>query len=127
MAEGWLRTHGREHIAAASAGTHPSTVHPLAIRVMAEAGVDISRHRSKSVAEFIGKPLDYVITVCDTARETCPVLPGKHMTMHLPFDDPAAFVGTDEQRLSEFRRVRDLIGNAMREFAKMIRSSSVRD
>ncbi|MFN0159501.1 MAG: arsenate reductase ArsC [Bacteroidota bacterium] len=125
MAEGWLRTHGKGIIEAFSAGTHPSIVHPLAIKVMGEAGVDISKQRSKSVEEFIGKTLDYVITVCDNARESCPVLPGRHMIMHLPFDDPAGFEGTEEQRLNEFRRVRNLIGNAMREF--VVRSNSVRD
>lgn len=120
MAEGWLRHHGKRTIAAYSAGTSPSIVNPFAIKVMKESGIDISHHRSKSVEEFVGSALEYVITVCDHARETCPVLPGKHTTLHMPFEDPVGFVGTEEERLKKFRDVRDLIDTAMRRFAERI-------
>ena len=117
MAEGWLRYFGDGKIEAMSAGTHPCFVHPLAIQVMKEAGVDISPHRSKSVNEFVGKELDYVITVCDNAREECPYLPGTHTTIHMPFEDPSFADGTPEERLNEFRRVRDIIKEEMKGFA----------
>jgi arsenate reductase len=113
MAEGWLNSIGRESVTAVSAGTMPTFVHPLAIRVMGEAGIDLSNHRSKSVEEFIGREFDAVVTVCDHARETCPVFPGRHLTMHMPFNDPAGATGTEEERLVVFRRVRDEIGRGM--------------
>ena len=117
MAEGWLRDHGKGAIMAYSAGTMPSFVHPTAIKVMAEKGIDISRHRSKSVDEFVDAELDYAVTVCDHARETCPVLPGSHVTMHTPFEDPVGYEGSPEERLEKFREVRDLIGAAMKRLA----------
>jgi|GEM_PF-81184 len=117
MAEGWLRHFGEGKIEAFSAGTHPCFVHPLAIQVMQEVGVDISSHRSKSVNEFIGKELDYVVTVCDNAREECPYLPGIHTTIHMPFEDPSFAPGTTEERLNEFRQVRDIIKEEIRGIA----------
>jgi arsenate reductase len=113
MAEGWLNALGKGSVTAASAGTMPTFVHPLAIQVMREAGVDISAHRSKSVEEFLGKEFDAVVTVCDHARETCPVFPGNHVTLHMPFDDPASATGAEAERLVVFRRVRDEIGCGM--------------
>jgi arsenate reductase len=89
MAEGWHRHLGGDRYEALSAGTAPKPVHPLAVRAMREAGVDISGQRSKSVADLPGIPLDTVITVCDRARQSCPVFPGAAATLHRSFDDPA--------------------------------------
>ncbi len=110
MAEGWLRALYGSHIEAFSAGSSPAGyVHPLAIRAMAEAGVDISGGRSKSMQEFITQPFDTVITVCDPAREACPVFPGRAERLHQTFDDPAEAIGSEEEQMAEFRRVRDEI------------------
>lgn len=109
MAEGLLRHEGGDRFEVFSAGTRPSQVRPEAIAVMAEIGLDISRHRSKSVDEFVGKDLDFVITVCDNAKETCPVFPGSVKRLHWPFQDPAAVEGSEEVRKAAFRRVRDRI------------------
>ena len=107
MAEGLLRHYGGDQFEVASAGTKPTIVRPEAIAVMNEIGLDISGHRSKSVDEFLDKPLDLVITVCDNANETCPVFPGTVKRVHWPVDDPAAVQGSDEVRKAAFRRIRD--------------------
>ena len=107
MAEGLLRAMAGDRFEVHSAGTRPSTVRPEAITVMREIGIDISAHRSKSVDEFIGRAFDVVLTVCDHAKETCPVFPGKATRLHRSFDDPAAVVGSGAERLAAFRRVRD--------------------
>ena len=109
MAEGLLRHEGGDRFEVFSAGTKPSLVRPEAIAVMREIGLDISGHRSKSVDEFIGHPLDFVITVCDSAKETCPVFPGAAKPLHWPFDDPAAVAGSEDARRSAFRKIRDQI------------------
>jgi arsenate reductase len=109
MAEGWLRHIAGDRFDVVSAGTAPSTVNPLAIAAMKERGVDISAHTSKSVDRFAEETFDVVITVCDNAKETCPVMPGVRARMHWPFEDPAAAVGDDAQKLAVFRRVRDEI------------------
>jgi arsenate reductase len=110
MAEGILRNDGGEKYEVLSAGVNPSHVRPEAILVMNEIGIDISGARSKSVEEFAGQEFDYVITVCDNAREACPVFPGKTIRIHQGFEDPPApGVGGDEERFSIFRRVRDEI------------------
>jgi arsenate reductase len=109
MAEGLLRHEGGDRFEVFSAGTKPSHVRPEAIEVMAEIGIDISGHRSKSVDEFLGQDLDYVITVCNNAREICPVFPGAVRRLHWPFDDPAAVEGSDAVRQAAFRRIRDQI------------------
>ena len=109
MAEGLLRHEGGERFEVFSAGTKPTQVRPEAIAVMGEIGVDISGQRSKSVAEFVGQPLDFVITVCNSAKETCPVFPGGVKRLHWPFDDPAEVEGSNEARKAAFRRVRDQI------------------
>jgi len=109
MAEGLLRTMYGDRYEAYSAGIKPTGVHPLAVRVMAEIGIDISHHRSKSVVEFLGAEFDYVVTVCDRAKESCPFFPGAREYIHVGFDDPAGFSGTEEESLSVFRRVRDEI------------------
>ena len=109
MAEGFLRTLYGKHFDAYSAGTHPSAIHPDAIRVMREEGIDISTHRSKSIDEFKGIPCDYVITVCDSAKETCPFFPNGEKHIHRSSEDPARCRGTDEEKLALLRQVRDEI------------------
>jgi arsenate reductase len=109
MAEGLLRREADDRFEVLSAGTRPTEVRPEAVAVMAEAGIDISGHRSKSVDEFAGQPIDYVITVCDNAKESCPVFPAGTRRLHWPFQDPAAVAGSEEQRLAAFRGVRDQI------------------
>jgi len=114
MGEGWLRQIADDRYEVYSAGTQPSVVNPLAVRAMAERGIDISGHRSKSVSEFLGQPFDFVITVCDKAAETCPFFPGPAHRIHWSFPDPAAATGSEEQRLVVFREVRDAIGERLR-------------
>ena len=116
MAEGLLRHEAGERFEVFSAGTHPSKVRPEAIAVMKEIGIDISGHRSKSVDEFAGPDLDMVITVCDNAKESCPVFPGPTERLHWPFEDPASVEGTEEQRRDAFRRVRDQIHGRIRAY-----------
>jgi arsenate reductase len=110
MAEGWLRHLAGDRFEALSAGSKPAGyVHPLAVQAMAEVGVDISRHRSKSIEEFAGQPLDVLITVCDHARESCPTFAGAKKMLHWSFEDPARAAGNDEEKMAVFRRVRDEI------------------
>ena len=109
MGEGLFRHEGRGAYEVESAGTKPSLVRPEAIAVMQELGIDISGHRSKSVNEFAGQAFDYVVTVCDNARDNCPVFPAATARLHWSFEDPAAVEGSDEKRLAEFRRIRDQI------------------
>jgi len=109
MAEGLLRHEGGDRCEVFSAGTKPGIVRPEAIAVMHEIGIDISGHRSKSVDEFMGQPLDVVITVCGNAKESCPVFPAATRRLHWPFADPAAIAGSEDQRIAAFRRIRDQI------------------
>lgn len=113
MAEGFLRDLFGDRFEALSAGAKPAGyVHPLAIEVMAEAGVDISRQTSKSIFDFVppkGTPPDLVISVCSSANENCPTFPGTVERLHWPFDDPFHVAGAAEEQMSEFRRVRDEI------------------
>ncbi len=119
MAEGILRADGGERFEVLSAGTKASVVRPEAIQAMAEIGIDISGHRSKSVEEFIGQDFDYVITVCDHANESCPTFPGKTQRIHQSFEDPPALGAADEAAtLTAFRRVRDDIRRWMRDFVQ---------
>lgn len=118
MAEALLRREGGDRFAVVSAGVDPRGVNPLTIRALGEAGFDASGARSKSVTEFLGQPFDYVVTVCDRARESCPVFPGGAQTLHWGFDDPAEATGTDEQRLEVFRRVMGEIAVRIRMFAR---------
>lgn len=117
MAEGLLRHDAGERFEVESAGTKPSFVRPEAIAVLRELGIDISHHRSKHVDEFAGQDFDYVITVCDNARESCPVYFGKAQKLHRDFEDPAALVGSEEERLAAFRRVRDELRTYLRKFS----------
>ena len=116
MAEGLLRQAAGERFEVESAGTRPGRVRPEAIAVMKELGIDISGHRSKHVDEFEGQPFDYVLTVCDHARESCPVFFGQAKRLHRDFEDPAALQGTEEERLALFRRVRDRIRDYLKTF-----------
>jgi arsenate reductase len=117
MAEGLFRRAVGDRFEVFSAGTRPTAVRPEAVAVMREVGIDISAHRSKSVDEFLGQEFRYVVTVCDNARESCPIFPGKTERIHWSFDDPAAVQGTQPERESAFRRVRDQIGRKVQEFA----------
>ena len=118
MAEGLLNhmSHGEWKVQ--SAGIFPSYVHPLAIRAMEDTGIDISQQTSKSMDQFINEKFDYVITLCDYAAQVCPNFPGQGKRLHWPFEDPAAAIGTLEERLAVFRRVRDEIKTKMEEFIK---------
>lgn len=118
MAEGLLRQIGGHKFVVESAGVEPSSVRREAIEVMNEIGIDISGHRSKAADEFTGQNFDFIITVCDNAKESCPVFPGKATRIHQSFEDPPALgVGDNESRMAIFRRVRDEITKWMREFA----------
>ena len=116
MAEGLLRHDAGERFTVESAGTKPSAVRPEAKAVMKEVGIDITSHRSKHVDEFAGQDFDYVLTVCDNAKESCPVFFGKATRLHHSFNDPAAAEGPEEMRLGEFRRVRDELRSYLRGF-----------
>ncbi len=116
MAEGLLRNMAADRFEVFSAGTRPAGLNPLAVSAMREIGIDISRHHSKSVEEFSRQPFDYVITVCDSAKESCPIFPGAVERLHYSFEDPAAAQGSDDERLAVFRRVRDQISERLREF-----------
>ena len=118
MAEGLLRHLAGDRFDVESAGTIASFVRPQAIAVMAEVGIDITGHRSKCLDEFLGRPFDYVITVCDNAAENCPVFPGPAKRIHWSFEDPAEASGSDEDVLQVFRRVRDQIQAKLLGFLK---------
>jgi arsenate reductase len=112
MAEGFLREYGGDRFSAMSAGTAPAErVHPMAVEVMAEKGIDISKQSPKDVGQFLGRlPVRHLVVVCDGANEKCPrIFPGMMNRMFWPFDDPAAFVGSPEDTREKFRAVRDQI------------------
>jgi len=116
MAEGLLRHDADDRFEVSSAGTKPSSVRPEAITVMRELGIDLSGHRSKHVDEFGAQQFDYVLTVCDNARESCPLFPGRAVRLHHSFDDPAIVEGSEAERLAAFRRVRDELRQYLRNF-----------
>jgi arsenate reductase len=120
MAEGLLRHDAGDRFEVESAGTKPSRVRPEAIAAMRELDIDISGHRSKSVDEFSGQQFDYVITVCDNAKESCPVFFGTAKRLHHSFDDPAALDGSRDERLALFRRVRGELREYLTEFARQV-------
>jgi arsenate reductase len=124
MGEGLFRHEGGGAYEVESAGTNPSHVRPEAIAVMKEIGIDISGHRSKSVSEFDGRRFDYVVTVCDRARDVCPVFPAGTARVHWSFPDPAAVEGSQEERLAAFRSVRDRIREKVRSFLQGVSVSS---
>lgn len=118
MAEGLLRHDAGTSFEVWSAGTRPSQVRPEAIAVMKELGIDISGHRSKFVEEFAGQQFDFVITVCDNARESCPVFPANTRRIHWSIEDPAAVEGSSEERLAAFRQARDALREHLNRFAR---------
>ena len=118
MAEGLLRHDAGQRFEVESAGTKPGTIRPEAIASMKELGIDISGHRSKHVDEFEGQRFDYVITVCDNAKESCPVFLGAAKRLHQSFADPAALNGSEEERLALFRRVRGELRGYLADFSK---------
>ncbi len=118
LAEGLLRNFAGDILEVASAGSKPAGyVHPLAIQVMREVGVDIAAHASKSMNEFLNRKVETVITVCGNADQACPMFPGQLNRHHWPFDDPAHASGTEAEKLAVFRRVRDEITTAFRAYA----------
>jgi arsenate reductase len=119
LAEALLREYGGADFEVASAGTEVSHVNPYAIRVLADLGIDISAARSKSIREFLDQRFDYVITVCDRARETCPVFPGSENTLHWGLDDPSDVEGTDAERLAAFRRTQLEVSARLRPFIEI--------
>jgi len=111
MAEGFLHHMAPDKFEVYSAGTKPAAVNPLAVKVMAETGIDISKHRSKSAMEFIDQSFDYVITVCGDAQKTCPLFPGEHERIRWDLEDPVASEGSEEDKLTVFRKIRNEIKN----------------
>jgi arsenate reductase len=116
MAEGLINHDLAGKVQAFSAGTEPSSVHPLAIAVLKEIGIDISRHRSKSIDEFGEEKFDFVITLCDHAAESCPIFFGGTKRLHMGFPNPAAIFGGEEEKPSAFRKLRDQIRTRLVEF-----------
>lgn len=118
MAEGILRAAAGDLLEVQSAGSQPAGfVHPLAIRVMREIGIDLSAHRSKHFNEFLTRPVETVITVCSNADQACPVFPAQRQRHHWPFEDPAKATGSDAEKLAVFRRVRDEIRRVFEAYA----------
>lgn len=119
MAEGYLRHVLGDRFEAMSAGIEPKGLNPIAVEVMGEIGIDISKQTSKDVVTLLGQHVPYVITVCDNAKERCPIFPGTWKFLHWSFEDPAQVAGTHEERLAFFRRVRDEItGQIDQEFVQ---------
>ncbi len=116
MAEGFLRQLGGDRFEVFSAGVNPTTINPLAIKVMAEIGLDISGQSAKPVSEFVQDDLNYLITVCDNARQACPLFPGQQEKIHWNLEDPAEARGTEEEKLKVFRETRDKIAKLVEEW-----------
>ena len=116
MAEGFLRSLAADQFEAYSAGINPVGLNPNAVRVMKEKGIDISGQQSKNVASYLGQHFPFIITVCDNAREQCPIFPGPAQRLHWGFEDPAHATGNEEEKLGMFRRVRDEIEDHIRSF-----------
>ena len=121
MAEALLRQHGGTDFDVYSAGIEPKGVHPLTERVLDEAGLPHEWARSKSVEEFLDQPFDYVITVCDDARQVCPIFPGVHQTLHWGYEDPAKVEGTDAERLAAFESTLTMMATRIAAFADLAR------
>jgi arsenate reductase len=116
MAEGLLRHMAGARFEVFSAGTRPAGLNPDSVRAMQEVGIDIAGHRSKCVDEYAGRDFDFIITVCDSARQSCPVFPSAAARLHWDLEDPAAARGSDDERMHVFRSVRDEIAGRIREF-----------
>jgi arsenate reductase len=125
IAEALLRDFGGADFEVFSAGTEPKGVNPFAVRVLDEIGIDWSGAQSKSVNQFVGQQFDYVITVCDRARQTCPTFPGRHNMLHWGLDDPAEVGGTDAAKLEAFRRTRTEIATRLRPFVELARQARI--
>jgi arsenate reductase len=125
MAEALIRRSGGEDFDVNSAGTEPSRINPLTERVLDEAGIDHSWARSKSVNEFLGQTFDYVITVCDEARQVCPVFPGVHETLHWGYEDPAVVEGTEEERLAAFRSTLTMMASRIQTFIALAKRDRI--
>jgi len=123
LAEALLQRVGGSDFEVQSAGTNATRVNPMAIRVLAERGIDWSNARSKSIGEFLDRPFDYVVTVCDDARDSCPVFPGARRTLHWNLEDPSEVEGTDDEKLGAFRRTADEITGRLAPFAEEARSA----
>ena len=123
MAEALLKDFGGSDFEVSSAGTEPRELNPQTIAVLGEIGIDWTGARSKSVAQFLGQPFDYLITVCDRARQTCPVFPGDHNSLHWGLDDPAEVEGTEDQKLEAFRRTRTEVAVRLRPFVELARKA----
>src|SRR5215204_1117025 len=125
LAEGILRTAAGETLNVQSAGSKPAGyVHPLAIEVMKEIGIDISAHHSKHMNDFLQQPVETVVTVCGNADQACPMFPGQVNRHHWGFDDPAHATGTEEEKLAVFRRVRDEIRRVFGAYAAGLRNAA---
>lgn len=124
MAEAYLRHFLSSGAEVVSAGTHPQGLHPRAVQVMAEDGLDIHRHTSDSVEDYAGQAFDLVFTVCDAAREQCPVFPGGGRRLHESFPDPAKATGSEDEVLEAFRHTRDAIKAYCRELAHSLEAAS---
>ncbi len=127
MAEALMRKHGGEDFEVFSAGTDPRGINPLTAKVLEEAGLPTSGLRSKSVDEFLGQRFDYVITVCDQARQSCPVFPGSHESLHWGYEDPADATGTEAERMAVFRSVFTQMSLRINEFVVIARRMSTAD
>jgi arsenate reductase (thioredoxin) len=119
MAEALLRQHGGADFEVHSAGTHPKGLNPRTMALLADAGLDASWARSKSVDEFLGQSFDYVITVCDQARQVCPVFPGAGQSLHWGYEDPAEASGTDDEVMAVYRKVFTQIGERIHQFVPL--------
>ena len=124
IAQALLERLGGADFEAESAGTEPKGVNPYTVRVLAESGIDWSDARSKSLAAFVERPWDHVITVCDRARQACPVFPGRPDTLHWDLEDPSESVGTDEEQLEAFRRTRHDLEARLRPFIATAREAA---
>jgi arsenate reductase len=126
IAEALVGRIGGDHFRAFSAGTEPKGVNPYTVRVLDEEGIDWSNARSRSVGEFIGRRFDYVITVCDDARQTCPVFPGSHEQLHWNLEDPAEVDGPDDRKLAAFRKTYQELDALIRPFVETARRNAGR-
>jgi len=126
MAEALLRRRGGPDFEVFSAGTAPRGVNPLTLRALAEAGLPSDGLRSKSVSEYLDQSFDYVVTVCDDARQVCPVFPGLHESLHWGYDDPAAVEGPEEIRMAAFRKTLTAMGERVNQFATLARAARAR-
>jgi protein-tyrosine-phosphatase len=126
IAEALLDRFGHPDFDAASAGTRPKVVHPLTVRVLAEVGIDWSGARAKPVGEVLDRPVDYVVTLSNSAREECPTLPGRHSSLHWHLDDPAEVEGPEETRLEAFRATRTELSVRLRPFIEIARRAAGR-